>query len=147
MRKVQEFRGLGRKGPLAEVQSAAKEVMGELQKAETPKGESKPLPVVVKPDTIGLWQLPRLLQAVGAASFVVVLVIFMLIERREVRDRFIRLAGERRLASVTRAIDEASGRISRYLLVHSMINVIYGAAIGTGLLTSAFAALVDGATA
>jgi predicted PurR-regulated permease PerM len=133
MRKVQEFRGLGRKGPLAEVQSAAKEVMGELQKAETPKGESKPLPVVVKPESIGIGQLPRLLQAMGAASFVIVLVIFMLIERREVRDRFIRLAGERRLANVTRAIDEASGRISRYLLVHSMINVIYGTAIGTGL--------------
>jgi predicted PurR-regulated permease PerM len=133
MRKVEEFRGLGRSGPLAEVQLAAKEVMGELQKEPTSKGESKPLPVVVKPETIGIWQLPRLLQAVSAASFVVVLVIFMLIERREVRDRFIRLAGERRLANVTRAIDEASGRISRYLLVHSMINLIYGAAIGTGL--------------
>jgi predicted PurR-regulated permease PerM len=133
MRKVEEFRGLGRHSPLAEVQSAAKEVMGELQKVETPKGESKPLPVVVKPEVLGLWQLPRLLQAAGAASFVVVLVIFMLIERREVRDRFIRLSGERRLANVTRAIDEASGRVSRYLLVHSMINVIYGAAIATGL--------------
>jgi len=131
MRKVEQFRGLGRGGPLAEVQSTAKEVIGELQK--TPKGESKPLAVVVKPETIGIWQLPRLLQAVGAASFVVVLVIFMLIERREVRDRFIRLAGERRLASVTRALDEASGRVSRYLLVHSMINVIYGAAVATGL--------------
>jgi predicted PurR-regulated permease PerM len=133
MRKVEEFRGLGRHSPLAEVQSAAKEVMGELQKVETPKGESKPLPVVVKPEVFGIWQLPRLLQAAGAAMFVVVLVIFMLIERREVRDRFIRLSGERRLANVTRAIDEASGRVSRYLLVHSMINVIYGAAIGTGL--------------
>jgi predicted PurR-regulated permease PerM len=133
IRKVQEFRGLGRNSPLAEVQSAAKEVMGELQKAETLKGESKPLPVVVKPEVFGLWQLPRLLQAVGAAGFVVVLVIFMLIERREMRDRFIRLAGERRLANVTRAIDEASDRVSRYLLVHSMINVIYGAAVATGL--------------
>jgi predicted PurR-regulated permease PerM len=133
MRKVAQFRGLGRGGPLAEVQSTAKEVIGELQKEQIPKGESKPLPVVVKPETIGIWQLPRLLQAVGSASFVIVLVIFMLIERREVRDRFIRLAGERRLASVTRALDEASGRVSRYLLVHSMINVIYGAAVATGL--------------
>ena len=54
MRKVAEFRGSGRGGALAEVQSTAKEVMGELQKEATPKGESKPLPVVVKPETSGI---------------------------------------------------------------------------------------------
>ena len=133
MRKVAEFRGSGRGGVLAEVQSTAKEVMGELQKEATPKGESKPLPVVVKPETSGIWQLPRILQALSAAGFVIVLVIFMLLERHEIRNRFIRLTGEGRLANVTRALDEANDRISRYLVVQTMINVTYGVAVSTGL--------------
>src|SRR5437667_21598 len=133
MRKVAEFRGSGRGGVLAEVQSTAKEVMGELQKEATPKGESKPLPVVVKPETSGIWQLPRILQALSAAGFVIVLVIFMLLERHEIRNRFIRLTGEGRLANVTRALDEANDRITRYLVVQTMINVTYGVAVSTGL--------------
>jgi predicted PurR-regulated permease PerM len=133
MRKIAELRGAGRGGALAEVQSTAKAVMGELQKEETPKGENKPLPVVVKPEASGIWQLPRLLEALSAAGFVIVLVIFMLIERHEVRNRFIRLTGDGRVANVTRALDEASGRISRYLVVQTVINVICGAALGMGL--------------
>jgi predicted PurR-regulated permease PerM len=133
MRKVAEFRGAGRGGPLAEVQSAAKEVMGELQKDQTPKGETKPLPVVVKPEPGGIWQLPRILEALSAAGFVLVLVIFMLLERHEVRNRFIRLTGDGRLAKVTRALDEANDRISRYLIVQSMINATYGIAVSAGL--------------
>ena len=133
MRKVAEFRGAGQGGVLAEVQSTAKEVMGELQKEATPKGESKPLPVVVKPETSGIWQLPRILEALSAAGFVIVLVIFMLLERHEIRNRFIRLTGEGRLANVTRALDEANDRISRYLVVQTMINVTYGVAVSTGL--------------
>ena len=133
MRKVAEFRGAGRGGPLAEMQSAAKEVMGELQKDQTPKGETKPLPVVVKPEPGGIWQLPRILEALSAAGFVLVLVIFMLLERHEVRNRFIRLTGDGRLANVTRALDEANDRISRYLVVQSMINATYGIAVSTGL--------------
>jgi len=133
MRKVAEFRGSGRGGVLAEVQSTAKEVMGELQKEATPKGESKPLPVVVKPETSGIWQLPRILQALSAAGFVIVLVIFMLLERHEIRNRFIRLTGEGRLANVTRALDEANDRISRYLVVQTAINLTYGVAVSTGL--------------
>ena len=46
MRKIVDLRGAGGHGGLAEVQSTAKQVMGELQKQELPKGETKPLPVV-----------------------------------------------------------------------------------------------------
>jgi predicted PurR-regulated permease PerM len=132
MRKIAQVRGSARGGALAEVQTTAKEVMGELQKEPVPKGESKPLPVVVKPET-GIWNLPRILEGLSAAGFVIVLVIFMLIERHEVRNRFIRLTGQGSLANVTRALSEASARISRYLIVQSMINATYGAALGTGL--------------
>ena len=130
-RKISDIRGAGEHGPLAGVQSAAKEVMGELQKGE--KGEAKPVPVVVRSESGGIWRLPRVLEALAGASFVVVLVIFMLIEQHEIRNRFIRLTGHGRLASVTRGLDEAAERISRYLVAQSMVNAAYGAAIGLGL--------------
>ena len=131
MRKIGDIRGRGE--GLAEVQSTAKEVMGELQKNATPKGETKPLPVVVKSEPAGIWQLPRIFEALGTAGLVVVLVIFMLIERHEIRNRFIRLLGHGRLAKVTKGLDEAGNRITRYLIMQTLVNLMYGAAIGIGL--------------
>src|SRR5262247_379423 len=131
--KITEVRWAGRHGGLAQVQSMAKQVMGELQKEETPKGESKPVPVVVKSDASGIWRLPRLLEFLGSAAFLLVLVVFMLIEQHEIRNRFIRLIGHGRLASATRALDEAAARISRYLVAQTIVNAAYGAALGLGL--------------
>jgi predicted PurR-regulated permease PerM len=130
-RKIADLRGRG--GGLEKVRSTAKEVMGELQKEPPPKGETKPLPVVVKSEPAGIWQLPRILEALGSAGFVIVLVIFMLFERHEIRNRLIRLLGNGRLDKVTRGLDEAGKRITRYLIMQTMVNVTYGAAIGIGL--------------
>jgi hypothetical protein len=62
-----------------------------------------------------------------------VLAIFMLLERRELRDRVILLIGYRRVTATTRALDEAGARISRYLLMQSTINGSFGVAVGLGL--------------
>jgi predicted PurR-regulated permease PerM len=132
-RKISDIRGAGEHGALAEVQSAAKEVMGEFQKEQAAKGETKPLPVIVKSEGAGMLPIPKVLEALGGATFVIVLVIFMLIEQHEIRNRFIRLTGHGRLASVTRGLDEAAERISRYLIAQTMINAAYGTAIGLGL--------------
>jgi hypothetical protein len=64
---------------------------------------------------------------------VTVLMIFMLLERRELRDRVILLIGYRRMTATTRALDEAGERISRYLLMQSIINGSFGVAVGLGL--------------
>lgn len=65
---------------------------------------------------------------------VVVFVVFMLIERDDLRDRLIRLfhAG-RPETSTSQLLDEASDRVSRYLLVQLVVNVCYGIPIGVGL--------------
>jgi hypothetical protein len=49
------------------------------------------------------------------------------------RDRFIRLAGSRDLRRTTEALDDAAGRLSRYLLMQTAINTIFGVLIGAGL--------------
>ena len=98
------------------------DVVGEIQKTDTPGvTRQKPVAVILEPPSI-LVHLPNLLQALAGAVVVMVLVIFMLLERRELRDRLILLIGYRRMTATTRALDEAGARISRYLLVQSIIN-------------------------
>lgn len=134
--KIAEARRLGRGGVLDRVQSAATDVARELQKdtaAPVPPRDT-PAPVVVRSEPSGLWQLPSLVEALGGAGTVLALVIFMLIEREDLRNRLIRLGGYGRLATTTRALDEAAQRISHYLLTQSIINASLGAGIAIGLL-------------
>ena len=69
----------------------------------------------------------------GTAGLVVALVIFMLLERRDLRDRLIGLIGHGRLTVTTKAFDEAGSRVSRQLLMQSLVNAVYGIVAGLGL--------------
>src|SRR5713101_976939 len=128
--KIADLRGVRKPGALKEVESTASEVMSELQKPELPKREPVPLPVTVKNEPIGFVPVPKLLDVVTSAGFVIVLVIFMLIEQRDLRNRLIRWTGHGWLAITTRALGDANDRITRYVLVQTMINLGYGLAIG-----------------
>ena len=109
------------------------DVVGEIQKADTlGVTRQRPVAVVLEPPSI-LAHLPSLLQALASAGVVTVLVIFMLLERLELRDRLILLIGYRRMTATTRALDEAGARIARYLLMQSVINGSFGVALGLGL--------------
>jgi len=77
--------------------------------------------------------LGPVLEPIANAGLVIVLVIFMLINREDLRDRFISLIGVGRMTDTTRALSDASERISRYLLVQLLINCGYGVAVGVGL--------------
>ena len=74
-----------------------------------------------------------MLGPLGTAGLVLVMVIFMLLERRDLRDRLIGLFGHGRFAITTKAIDEAGTRVSRQLLMQSLVNLVYGIAAGVGL--------------
>src|SRR5690606_20216379 len=62
-----------------------------------------------------------------------VVVVFMLLEREELRDRFIRLVGYGDLHRTTEALQEAGSRVARYLLTQLLVNVTYGVPLGLGL--------------
>ena len=79
-----------------------------------------------------LWQLPSVLESLATAGLVIVLVIFMLIRYADLRGRLLYLAGSHRLTIATKALDDAGHRISRYLLMQSIINGSFGAAAGLG---------------
>jgi predicted PurR-regulated permease PerM len=132
--KIAEVRGASQGNVIEKVQSATKEVVEELQKDNKPvKPADKPVPVVVKPAP-ALWQLPAVLDALGNVGFVLFLVIFMLIDRLQLRDRLIRVIGFGRIATTTKAMDEAAQRISEYLTRQTLINGTFGLGVALGAL-------------
>lgn len=95
---------------------------------------AKPIPVeVVSPPSSFIESLPNFLGPIGTAGIVLVFTIFMLLQREDLRNRFIRLAGAGRLNVMTQAMDEAGDRVSHYLFLQSMVNASYGLIIGFSL--------------
>ena len=74
------------------------------------------------------------LSPLGTAAIVVVFVIFMLLKKEDLRNRVIHLVGRSRLSVTTEAIEDAGTRVSRYLLMQLVVNVIYSIPIGLGLM-------------
>jgi len=63
---------------------------------------------------------------------ILVLVVFFLVKREDLRDRVIRLMGRGNLTLTTRALDEDGDRISRFMTHQSAINAGVGIVVGTG---------------
>lgn len=74
-----------------------------------------------------------LADALGMAAVVILFVVFMLLRLNDISQRVARLVGYGRLTLTTKAIDESGDRISRYLLMQSTVNAIYGLVLGIGL--------------
>src|SRR3990172_11874902 len=74
-----------------------------------------------------------LLQFLGSAAIVMVLVVFFLVRRDDLRDRFIRLVGNGHVTVTTQMLEDAATRVSRYLSMQFLINVSFGAAVASGL--------------
>jgi predicted PurR-regulated permease PerM len=74
-----------------------------------------------------------LLGPLGTSALVLLLVVFMLLQREDLRNRLIRLVGQGRISATTRAMDDAGDRVSRYLLMQLVVNVTYGIPVAIGL--------------
>lgn len=74
-----------------------------------------------------------LLEFLGSTSVVIVLVIFFLVRREDLRDRFIHLVGKGHVTLTTQTIEDAGVRVSRYLLTLLIINLAYGICVSVGL--------------
>lgn len=92
------------------------------------------VPVVeaVKPESLTGWLSPTLplLATLFEAFIVVVLMFFLLYDRRSLRDQFVRVAARARITIPSQAIDTASYTVSHYLLIYSGINFLFGLLIG-----------------
>ena len=134
--KIADVRGAGKGGTVEKLQETIEEIKTGLEESEAPKGRA-PQSVVVAPAPVpgfpGFSWLTPLMAPLGTASLVVVLVIMMLFERRNLRDRLIGLIGHGRLSVTTKALDEAGSRVSKQLLMQSLVSAIYGTVAGLGL--------------
>ena len=77
--------------------------------------------------------LGSLLGPLETAGVVIIFTLFMLVKREDLRDRAIRLTGNDRLHNITKALDDAAQRLSRFLLVQLVVNASYGILFGLGL--------------
>ncbi len=73
------------------------------------------------------------LEFLGVGSFVLILVLFMMVSREDLRDRIVSLFGHSRTSLTTRTMDEMGRRISRYLATFAMVNSGFGLVVGLGL--------------
>jgi predicted PurR-regulated permease PerM len=99
---------------------------------------SRPIPVqVTAPPSNLIQDLAALLGPVAGpvetAGIVIIFTAFMLIKREDLRNRVIRLGGQGQLTLMTQALDDASHRLSRYLLLQFLVNAGYGGLFGLGL--------------
>ena len=134
--KIADVRGAGRGGAVEKVQKTLEEIQTEMARGEPAAGRREPV-VVQSQQVASLWGLPAwvepFVEPLSTAALVVVLVIFMLMERQDLRDRLISVVGYGHISTTTRAFDEAAKRVSRYLLMQSLINLTYGIGVAVGL--------------
>src|SRR5476651_914863 len=74
-----------------------------------------------------------LLEPLANLTIIIIFVIFILLQKEDLRDRFIMLAGGRDLQRTTSALDDGAQRLSRYLLLQTAVNTIFGTLVGLGL--------------
>jgi predicted PurR-regulated permease PerM len=101
-------------------------------------GPPAPVPVEVRqPDPGALESLRTLISPLVhplATTFIIIIfVIFILLQREDLRNRLIRLAGSSDLQRTTAALDDAASRLSRLFLTQLILNGAFGVVIGTGL--------------
>jgi predicted PurR-regulated permease PerM len=152
--KIESLRGMAGGGFIQRAATVLDSLRNEVVKTAPPPAPSgapasapvvapsnqPPKPLLVEihqpdPEPVEIIQrvIGPLLGPLATSALVIVFVIFFLLQREDLRDRFIRLAGQRDLRRTTEALDDAAYRLSRYLLTQVAINACFGLLIGTGL--------------
>lgn len=102
-----------------------------------PTGAGVPVPVTISNDGGPLSLLSSVMGSIigpiATVAIVTVFLIFLLLGRADLQDRFIRLVSAGRYSLTNLAISDASKRVGRYLLIQLVVNIAYGTIFGLGL--------------
>lgn len=132
-------------GPLANAFRQVQETIEGVSRKAAPPPERPAAPAPDKPVKVEVVEpgpdvlpimgviLGSAAEILGIAAVVVLYVIFFLIYHADIRDRIIRLGGQRRIHVTTHTMSDAVHGVSRYLSLQSLVNVTYGVALGLGL--------------
>lgn len=135
IRGMGQNHGLGVEKITVTIQELTDEV-SKLLPSQLDKRKLVPVEVVEPPDSI--FQilsvaLVPLVKPIGKTAVVVILVVFMLLKREDLKDRLFRIIGSGHLHMTMEALDEAGSRVSRYLLMQTLVNASMGLAVAIGL--------------
>jgi predicted PurR-regulated permease PerM len=103
-----------------------------------PRAANRPMPVqVVQAPANDLDYaadlLKPMIRPLAICGMVLIFTLYLLIEHHDLRNRIFRLAGMGQLNLMTQALDDATKRVSRYLLLQLLVNLCFGVVWGTGL--------------
>lgn len=133
-RKLKELRTPPKEGELAKAAKALRELESETngKGKPAPKPPPQAAPVSLPTTPLDLITRAGLPAALVLAALAVILVVstLILLNRHDLRDRMIRLVGEGRIHLTTQALEDAGGRVSRYLLSLLLVNVTFGTLLG-----------------
>jgi predicted PurR-regulated permease PerM len=141
--KIDRLRGSG-EGPFGEILKMVRDLTeGPTDAGTAAQGDKPPAEVPVRPVVLAepkesefsriVATISPIVEPLASAALVLVLVIFMLINKEDLRDRLLGMPGHGRLSHTTRALDDATGRVGRYLLSLLAINVSFGVLVAIGL--------------
>ncbi|WP_338764256.1 AI-2E family transporter [Massilia sp. METH4] len=98
------------------------------------RGASQPVPVVIQEPTSTQDSLTRAVALVsgplGAGGLVLVLLVFILLDQENLRDRLIRLAGQREVSRTLKGLEDAAQGVSRFFFSQFIVNIVFGVVMG-----------------
>lgn len=108
------------------------------RRSPTGSSTSEPIPVEIHhppPRALEYYQrvVTPLLGPTAQTGLILILVIFILLQREDLRDRLIRVFGGEDFERTTAAMSDAAGRLSRFFLTLTGMNIVYGAVIAAVL--------------
>jgi predicted PurR-regulated permease PerM len=122
----------------AHVAVAVNAKQGGAPATAAPADAQKPIPVEVRQPDLTAMQIAQrivtpVVEPLSTTAIVLIVSIFILLQREDLRDRMIRLFGSSDLHRTTVAMNDAARRLSRYLVTQLAVNTAFGVIIGTGL--------------
>jgi predicted PurR-regulated permease PerM/methanogenic corrinoid protein MtbC1 len=122
---------------LQRVQHGVGDVEQRLEQTNQKRERHKPTTVQAVPTSSPVTEVLKpavpVVAAIGKGLLVIVLLFFLLYSRRDLRDRFVRLAARARIPVAAQAIETAGDTVGRYLFLLSLINLGFGIATGTAV--------------
>jgi predicted PurR-regulated permease PerM len=134
-------------GALERASGTLRDLQSELNRVDSPQpppgtqiDSSKPLPVEIRqPESKGFEALANLvrplLSPLATSALVVLFLLFLLLQREDIRDRLLRLAGTADLHRSTAALDDGASRLSKFFLMQTLLNSGFGIFIAAMLFT------------
>ena len=119
---------------LQRIEHAVGDIERQVQQANPQARVNKPAVVQAVPTSPAVSEVLKpaipILAAIADAGIVIALLFFLLYRRRDLRDRFVRLAVRARITVAAQVIETAGDAVGRYLLLVSLTNLGFGITIG-----------------